>query len=94
MNVRYGTSETATANNTTSQLANMLDTVNKVRKQITDENIVSGDQIWKKYGEWGVVLPAIQAKDDARHSGVGRTKFQTRTPSDRYTVCDNVTTKY
>ena len=44
-NMRYGTPETARASNITPQLANMLGTANKVRKQITDVNKVSGDQI-------------------------------------------------
>lgn len=35
-NMRYGTPETASASNTTHQLANMLGTANKFRKQITD----------------------------------------------------------
>ena len=44
-NMRYGTPETASASNTTPQLANMLGTAKKLRKQITDVNKVSGDQI-------------------------------------------------
>ena len=35
-NMRYGTPETASASNTTHQVANMLGTANKFRKQITD----------------------------------------------------------
>ena len=83
-NMRYGTPETASASNTTPQLANMLGTANRFRKQITDvKQSIRGSNMIKNMGG-GEYFQPIQAQDDTRHNNsfctaAGRKTFQTRT---------------